>query len=218
METDTNRIRKLGIMGGTFDPIHLGHLRVAEIVRLKFDLIKVIFVPAFCPPHKSIHDMTAAAHRFAMVSKAVAENSYFEVSEIEMRSNCPSYAGDTIRAFKEMYGKDTEIYFITGLDAILTIINWDKSKTYPGLCQFIAATRPGYRKEAIEERIPRDFRPYITIIEEPELSISSTEIRHRVKTNQPIDRMVPKAVMDYIYRCGLYSGNQLTENIGLSQK
>ena len=153
-----------------------------------------------------------------MVSAAIAGNSHFEASKIEIGGSCPTYAGDTIRAFKETYGKDSEIYFITGLDAVLTIINWDKSKTYPGLCNFIAAARPGYQRQEIEERIPHDFWPYITIIEEPALSISSTEIRHRVKTDQPIDKMVPKVVMDYIYRMGLYSGNQLTGDSTLSKK
>jgi nicotinate-nucleotide adenylyltransferase len=206
MGSDKKIIHKIGIMGGTFDPIHFGHLTVAELIRSKFDLEKVIFVPAYCPPHKSMNYITAAEHRFAMVSEAIAGNSSFEASNIEKGFNCPAYAGDTIRAFKELYGKDSEIYFITGLDAVLTIINWDKSKTYPGLCQFVAATRPGYQKPEIEKRIPHDFRPYVTIIEEPALSISSTEIRHRVKTDQSIDTMVPKAVMDYIYRVGLYSG------------
>jgi len=146
MESDKKRIRKVGIMGGTFDPVHLGHLRVAEMVRLRFDIEKVIFVPAYCPPHKQIKDITSAEHRYAMVSAAITGNSRFEASRIEIGCNCPTYAGDTIRAFKEMYRKDSEIFFITGLDAILTIITWDKSKTYPGLCQFIAATRPVYQK------------------------------------------------------------------------
>ena len=198
---------KLGIMGGTFDPIHLGHLTVAEVVRLKFDLEKVVFVPAYCPPHKLIKDITAVEHRFAMVSEAIAGNSNFEASGIEIGCDCPTYAGNTIRSLKELYGKEENIYFITGLDAVLIIINWDKSRTYPGLCRFIAATRPGYKREEIEERIPDDFRPYVTIIEEPALSISSTEIRHRIKTDQSIEQMVPKAVMDYIYKVGLYSEN-----------
>jgi nicotinate-nucleotide adenylyltransferase len=90
------------------------------------------------------------------------------------------------------------------LDAILIIINWDRARTYPGLCQFVAATRPGYDRGKIEGKIPNEFLPYVTILEEPALSVSSTEIRHRVKTGQPIDDMVPKAVMDYIYRHGLY--------------
>jgi len=218
MELEKKNVHKIGIMGGTFDPIHFGHLAVAEFVRLKFDLEKVVFVPAFCPPHKITNNITAAEHRFAMVSAAIAGNAHFEASKIEIGNNCPTYAGDTIRAFKEMYDNQSEIYFITGLDAVLTIINWDKSKTYPGLCHFIAAARPGYNREEIEKRIPHAFRPYVTIIEEPELSISSTEIRHRVKTDQPIDNMVPKVVMDYIYRMGLYSGtnpgkDQLDENL-----
>lgn len=218
MNLEKKNICKLGIMGGTFDPIHFGHLAVAEFVRSKFDLEKVVFVPAYCPPHKLTNSITAAEHRFAMVSAAIAGNFHFEASKIEIGSNCPTYAGDTIRAFKEKYGKESEIYFITGLDAVLTIINWDKSKTYPGLCNFIAAARPGYNREEIEERIPHDFRAYVTIIEELALSISSTEIRNRVKNAQPIDKMVPKVVMDYIYRMGLYSGTQLTEDIALSQK
>jgi nicotinate-nucleotide adenylyltransferase len=194
----------LGIMGGTFDPIHVGHLKVAEVVRSKLTLGRVVFVPANCPPHKSISDITPVKHRFAMVSEAIAGNSRFEASGIEIGHQCPMYAGDTIRAFKKMEGDNTDIYFITGLDAILIIINWDRARTYPGLCQFVAATRPGYNKGEIESKIPDDFRPYITILEEPSLSVSSTEIRHRVKTGQSIEDMVPRAVMDYIYRHGLY--------------
>lgn len=212
MESDTKTMRKIGIMGGTFDPIHLGHLTVAELARSTFALEKVIFVPAYCPPHKAMGDITAAEHRYAMVSKAIAGHSHFEASRIEIGCNCPTYAGDTIRAFKEAYGNESEIYFITGLDAVLTILNWDKSKTYPGLCHFIAATRPGYQKAEIEKRIPHNFQPYVTIIEEPVLAISSTEIRNRVRTNQPIDDMIPKAVRDYIYTWGLYSENQSTSN------
>jgi nicotinate-nucleotide adenylyltransferase len=181
-------------------------------------LEKVVFVPAYCPPHKSVKDISAAEHRYAMVGQAIADNPFFEASNIEIGCNCPTYAGDTIRAFKESSGNNSDIYFITGLDAILTIINWDKSKTYPGLCRFIAATRPGYQKVEVEGKIPPAFRPYVTIIEEPALSISSTEIRNRIKTNQPIDTMVPKEVMDYITSWGLYSENQITDNIVPPQK
>jgi nicotinate-nucleotide adenylyltransferase len=194
----------LGIMGGTFDPIHVGHLKVAEVVRSKLALDRVIFVPAYCPPHKSISDITPVKHRFAMVSEAIAGNPRFEASKIELGHQCPVYVGDTIRAFKEIEGENVNIYFITGLDAILIIINWHRARTYPNLCQFVAVTRPGYDEGEIESKIPDDFRPYITILEEPSLSISSTEIRHRVKTGQSIEDMVPKVVMDYIYRHGLY--------------
>jgi len=195
---------KLGIMGGTFDPIHLGHIKVAEVVLLKFHLEEVFFVTARCPPHKSINDIAPSEHRYAMVELAIKDIPYFKSSRIEMERSCPSYPGDTVKYFKEKYGDNWQIYFITGLDALLTIINWGRARTYPGLCQFIAATRPGYNREKIKKRIPDDFLPYITIIEEPGLSISSTEIRSRVKAEKTIDNMVPKVVRDYIFMCGLY--------------
>jgi len=195
---------KIAIMGGTFDPVHLGHLKAAEVARKELDLHKVIFVTAYCPPHKSVDEISPAEHRFAMVDLAVKDNPYFESSRIEMEQTCPCYAGDTITALQKQYGKEWQIYFITGLDALLTIINWDKAKTYPGLCQFIAAARPGYKKEIVEDSIPEDYLSSITILEEPSLAISSTEIRMQVLNNQPIDKMVPEAVRDYIYQYNLY--------------
>ena len=204
MDSKTEALHKLGIMGGTFDPIHLGHLKVAEVAQSRFSLEKVIFVPASCPPHKSIKDITPFEHRYAMVKLAIKGRAHFGSSLIEMEISCPCYAGDTIKAFKKDYGKDWQIYFITGLDIFQNIMDWDKSRTYPGLCQFIAATRPGYNRAEIEKNIPGDFLPYITILEEPRLSISSTEIRSRVKAQKPIDEMVPKDVRDYIFRWDFY--------------
>jgi len=204
VDANTGNLHKLGIMGGTFDPLHLGHLKVAEVAQSQFSLEKVIFVPACCPPHKSLKDITAFEHRYEMVNLAINDIPHFESSRIEMEMNCPCYAGDTIKAFKERYGEDWQIYFITGLDIFQTIMDWDRSRTYPGLCQFIAATRPGYNREEIEKNIPDDFLPYIAVIEEPRLSISSTEIRSRVKAHKSIEEMVPKAVRDYIVKWGLY--------------
>lgn len=204
MDSTNSNPLKLGIMGGTFDPIHLGHMTVAGTARLRFHLEKVIFVTAHCPPHKSIHDITPSQHRYAMVELAIKDIPYFESSRMEMEKTCPSYAGDTIQAFKETHGDNWQIYFITGLDALLTIINWDRARTYPGLCQFIAATRPGYNKQDIGKRIPSKFMPYITIMEEPRLSISSTAIRSRVRAHQSIDEMVPDDVRDYIIKQRLY--------------
>jgi nicotinate-nucleotide adenylyltransferase len=194
----------LGIMGGTFDPIHLGHLKIADIARAQFHLNKVIFVPAHCPPHKSIKDITPAEHRYAMVDLAIRGIPYFESSPIEMDRSCPSYAGDTILALKELYGNRWQLFFITGIDAILSILNWDRARTYPGICQFIAVTRSGYNREEIEKKIPDEFLPYISIIEDPLLSISSTEIRTRGKNSQSIEKLVPKAVQDYISKWHLY--------------
>jgi nicotinate-nucleotide adenylyltransferase len=195
---------RLGIMGGTFDPIHMGHLKIAGIAWAEFHLTKVLFVTAHCPPHKSIKDITPAEHRYAMVDLAIRDIPYCESSRIEMERSCPSYAGDTILALKELYGIRWQLFFISGLDAILNIINWDKARTYPGICQFIAVTRSGYSREEIEKKIPGEFLPYISIIEDPFLSISSTEIRTREKNSQPIEEMVPEAVQNYILKWDLY--------------
>jgi len=143
-----------------------------------------------------------------MVELAVRDIPYFEAARIEMERSCPSYVGDTILAFKEIYGKDWQIYFITGFDAIVHIVNWERARTYPGICQFIAATRSGYSREEIEKKVPEAFFPYLTIIEEPRLAISSTEIRSRVREKKPIDGMVPKGVQDYIVKGDLYQDTQ----------
>jgi len=195
---------KLGIMGGTFDPIHTGHLTVAEVIRSQFALDKVIFVPSQCPPHKGLSDIAPVEHRYAMVNLAIANNPFFESSRIEIDRLCPTYAGDTIEAFRKMYGKNWKLYFITGLDALLSIISQDRSRTYPGICHFIAAARPGYDSEAIEKSINPDFKQSITLIEEPALAISSTEIRERIKAHLPIENMVPAVVREYIANRGLY--------------
>jgi nicotinate-nucleotide adenylyltransferase len=177
---------------------------VAETIYHKFTLQKVIFVTAHCPPHKSVNDLTPAEDRLAMVEHAIKDIPHFESSRIEMERGCPSYAGDTIEALKNLLGEMWDIYFITGLDALLTIINWDRAKTYPGLCHFIAATRPGYNRDKIEAEIPPAFTPFITIIEEPRLAISSTGIRSRVRAQKPITNMVPNSVENYIVTRGLY--------------
>jgi nicotinate-nucleotide adenylyltransferase len=195
---------RIGIMGGSFDPIHVGHLKVAATARSTMKLQKVIFVTAHCPPHKSLQDLTPIEHRHAMVELAVKDNPHFEPSRIEADRTCPTYAGDTIRHYKEQLGNNAEVFFITGLDALLTIINWDNSRTYPGICHFVAATRPGCDPETIKKNIPLDFLPYVIILEEPLLSISSTEIRSRVKERRSIEGMVPEAVRQYIYSNNLY--------------
>ena len=130
--------------------------------------------------------------------------TFCEASRIEAERSCPTYAGDTINYYKERFGTGWQVFFITGLDALRTILVWDKAKTYPGICHFIAAVRPGCDLEKIKKNIPADFLPSIIILEEPNLSISSTEIRSRVKDHRSIEGMVPEAVQHYISRNGLY--------------
>jgi len=203
-------IRNLGIMGGSFDPIHCGHLAVAEASRVQFNLERVVFVPAYCPPHKSVEDLTPAEHRFAMVNLAIAHNPYFSSSPIEVERSCPTYAGHTIEAFHEIYGKGWKLYFITGLDAILTIINWERARTYPGICHFIAATRPGYSIDEIVKSIPEAFKSFVSILEEPRLMVSSTEIRSRVRSGESIDDMVPPEVREYIFHFKIYTDGKVS--------
>jgi nicotinate-nucleotide adenylyltransferase len=191
-------------MGGSFDPIHIGHLKVAEAARTAMLSQKVIFVTAHCPPHKSLGDLTPLEHRHSMVVLAVQDNPHFEASCIEADRPCPTYAGDTIRHYKEKLGATAEVFFITGLDALLTIMSWDDSRTYPGICHFVAAARPGCDPGEISKKIPPHFLPYVTILEEPLLCISSTEIRSRVKERCPIEGMVPEAVRQYIFSNNLY--------------
>lgn len=191
-------------MGGTFDPIHLGHLKAAERALSHFDLDEVVFVTAFCPPHKSVEDLAPAEDRFAMVELATGEYPNFSSSRIEVARQCPVYAGDTIEAFRDICDDSSRIYFITGLDAILTLINWDKARTYPGLTKFIAVSRPGYDTGQIRGRIPEVFKSSVEFLEDPGFDISSTEIRSRIQTHQSVDSMLPSAVREYIVHNKLY--------------
>lgn len=197
-------MKRLGIMGGSFDPIHNGHLHAAEQTKEVFGLEEVLFVPAYCPPHKSVDDLAPAVHRFEMAKLAVRDVPGFKASPVEFERACYTYAGDTINAIKEEYDVGWEFYFITGLDAILTIINWDKARTYPGISAFIAVVRPGYDLDRIKKELPAEFRPHVLFLQIKGISVSSTEIRDRVRSGMPISGLVPEAVKEYIEVQNLY--------------
>ncbi len=193
-------MKKIGIMGGTFDPIHYGHLVTAEEVRVKFGLTDVIFVPSGNPPHKIGRKITCVEHRYLMTVLATVTNLFFSVSRVEIDRKGPSYAIDTITQLKSMAGDETELYFITGADAFLQMDKWYKAEELVKMCNFVAATRPGYPIERLDNR----FSKYIEIVEVPALSISSTDIRKRVKEGRSIKYLLPEAVEDYIFKNGLY--------------
>ncbi len=192
--------RRIGIMGGTFDPIHYGHLVTAEEVRVEFGLTDVIFVPSGSPPHKINRKITWAEHRYLMTVLATVTNLFFSVSRIEIDRKGPSFAIDTITQFRGIFGEDTELFFITGADAFLEMDKWYRAEDLVKMCRFVAATRPGYPIEKIDTR----FSKYIELIEVPALSISSTDIRKRVVENRSIKYLLPEAVEDYIFKNGLY--------------
>lgn len=197
---------RVGILGGTFDPIHVGHLVTAEAVRNEYKLDKVIFIPAAIPPHKQEQSVTPALHRYIMTVLATYSNPYFEVSPIEMNRPGPSYTIDTIYELIEKYGEDTEFYFITGADAIAEIPTWDRIEELLGICQFIAATRQGClpNVDNIKEYFGELGQKRIHRLNTPELEISSTDIRARIKNGISIKYIVPLPVEQYIYKEGLY--------------
>jgi len=196
------RIFKLGVMGGTFNPIHLGHLVAAETIRDEFKLDEVLFVPSGKPPHKDNDEIASPEHRWMMTLLATASNESFSASAIEIERGGESYTRDTLLQLREIYGKDTEMFFITGADAIVEISTWHKTEDLPKLAKFIAASRPGY-KLAWEKIDPR-FRKSTYLVEVPALAISSTEIRRRVREGKTIKYLVPEAVEKYIYKNHLY--------------
>lgn len=203
METPRS-LKRIGIMGGTFDPIHLAHLFAAEEARFKFNLDKVIFVPCGVPAHKKPYEVTPAEHRYAMVLLATANNPYFEVSRIEIDREGPSYAIDTVMAFRQIYGEDACIYFITGADAVLEILTWKETDKLIRLCKFIAVTRPGYDLSRISEVLGEEYASAIEILQIPGMDISSTAIRQRVRNGEPIRYLVPEMVYHYIMQHKLY--------------
>lgn len=194
---------KIGIMGGVFDPIHIGHLFTAEEARIKFDLDTVFFVPCLHPAHKRNDRVTEIKHRLAMSYLAIKSNPFFKVSEIEINRPGPSYTIDTIKGFREMFGWEAGIYFITGADAFLEIGTWHEHAELFKICTFVAATRPGYDLTKLND----SFKDKLNIMEIPALAISSTDIRFRIRNQLSIKYIVIDEVLEYIYQNQLYVRN-----------
>ncbi|CQR72541.1 putative nicotinate-nucleotide adenylyltransferase [Sporomusa ovata DSM 2662] len=197
---------KIGIMGGTFDPIHVGHLVTAEAVRIEYNLEKVLFIPASNPPHKQDSLVTPAIHRYIMTIMATYSNRHFFVSGIELERSGLSYTIDTVKDLIECYGASTEFYFITGADAVKDLPSWQEIDQLLDLCYFVAAARPGcisYIDQVIKQFGAKGRRS-IQRLATPELEISSTDIRERVRKGRSIKYIVPESVEDYIYKEGLY--------------
>ena len=192
---------KIGLMGGTFDPIHNGHLVAAEEARYALGLESVLFIPAGQPWQKDRTEVTPGEQRLEMTQLATDDNSFFEVSRLELDREGPTYTIETLRAIREMGSETDELYFITGADAILQILSWKRPDEALELATFVAVTRPGHelgdlRSVGVEDRI--------VVLEIPALAISSTDIRRRVREGRPIRYLVPDAVARYIADQGLY--------------
>jgi nicotinate-nucleotide adenylyltransferase len=197
----------VGVMGGTFNPIHLGHLVTAEEALFAFGLREVIFVPAGRPWQKEGVDVAESEHRYLMTVIATAPNSHFQVSRIEIDRTGPTYTVETLRGLRAQLG-DVELYFITGADAILQILTWKDPKEVLSEARFIAATRPGYDLDRLEKELPEGFGDRVHILEIPALAISSTDVRRRVRERRPVRYLLPEGVARYIEKNDLYSGPQ----------
>ncbi len=205
MVAAAHRGRRIGVMGGTFDPIHHGHLVAASEVHSWFGLDEVVFVPTGDPWQKSDRDVSAAEHRYLMTVIATASNPRFRVSRVDIDRDGPTYTIDTLRDLKaEM--PDAELYFITGADALGDIFTWRDVDELFELAHFVGCTRPGYEMgPGTLEGIPSDR---VTIVEIPALAISSTECRERTAKGEPIWYLVPDGVVQYVAKHHLYSTDQ----------
>ena len=194
---------KTGIMGGTFDPIHYGHLLAAEEARRTLGIERLIFVPTGEPPHKRDHRVTSSEDRYAMTLLATAGVLEYSVSRIEIDRRDETHTIDTLRAFIESGIKPEDLFFITGLDAMLSITSWYDYEHIPELCTLVTANRPGYPVSGIES-LPKFIRDKLKYIEIPQFAISSTEIRERARDGRGIRFLVPHLVEIYIESNKLY--------------
>jgi nicotinate-nucleotide adenylyltransferase len=226
---------RLGIMGGTFDPIHLGHLRAAEEIYWAFGLDRIIFVPAARPPHKEEVVIASALHRYEMVSLATVFTPYFTVSPIELTRPGKSYSVETLRELQKMYGSNTSLYFVVGVDAFLEMSGWRQARELFSLARVIVTARPGWRLDEVErlltseqrkilgnprfrylkisgidpERVEREFDPRrVLLVEVVSLDIASREIRDLVEQGRSIRHLVPDTVAAYMAKNRLYQRPQ----------
>ncbi|GAB3214186.1 nicotinate-nucleotide adenylyltransferase [Marinactinospora thermotolerans DSM 45154] len=196
--------RRVGIMGGTFDPIHHGHLVAGSEVAHLFQLDEVVFVPTGQPWQKDTSKVTPAEHRYLMTVIATAENPQFRVSRIEIDRDGPTYTIDTLRELRSIYGPEVELFFITGADALGAILSWHNVDELFDLAHFVGCNRPGHR--LTDTGLP-DGK--VSLVEIPALAISSTECRERVRKGEPIWYLVPDGIVRYINKTGLYLDDRM---------
>lgn len=192
-------IRRVGIMGGTFDPIHHGHLVAASEVADRFGLDEVVFVPTGQPWQKAEEAVTPAEDRYLMTVIATASNPRFQVSRVDIDRGGPTYTVDTLRDLHAEYGPKAQLFFITGADALERILSWKDLDEALELAHFIGVTRPGF--ELTDKHLPADS---VSLVQVPAMAISSTDCRARVARGEPVWYLVPDGVVQYIAKRRLY--------------
>ena len=200
-----NNVRRVGILGGTFDPPHMGHLILAEEARDQLQLDMVLFVPAGDPPHKRGRRLTPVEHRLAMVSLAIADNPAFFLSRVDADRPGPHYTVDMVRIIRDQFPPDVELYFLMGFDSLADLPNWHKPEELVAMCHLVALTRFDVKLDwdYLESRLP-GIRQRVSILDMPELELASHVIQARVRAGRTIRYQVPPPVEAYIYKHHLY--------------
>lgn len=191
-------------MGGTFDPIHHGHLVAASEVAHRFNLDTVIFVPTGQPWQKADREVTPAEHRYLMTVVATASNPRFTVSRVDIDRGGPTYTIDTLRDLRQYY-PDAQLFFITGADALSSIMSWRDWEEMLDMARFVGVTRPGY--ELTKDMLPAQSQDGIDLVQIPAMAISSTDCRQRAASGSPVWYLVPDGVVQYIAKNNLYRPN-----------
>ena len=197
----------IGVLGGTFDPIHNGHLIIAEEARARLNLTEILFVPAGLPWLRMDSPMAAAEHRVQMVRLAIGDKPYFKLSTMEIERAGPSYAVDTIAELKGQFGGGDELFFILGWDSLAELPKWREPERLIKMCHLVAVPRPGYPQpdlKSLEATIP-GLAQRVILLDTPEVDISGSVIRQRVAQGLSIGQFVPEPVDRYIREQGLYT-------------
>ncbi len=192
---------KVGCFGGTFDPVHLGHLIIAEFLTEVAALDKILFIPAGQPPHKPYPPITPTHHRQRMMELAISDNPRFELSLIEMERSGKSYTVETLQSLKNIYSK-TNLFLIIGMDNLVDLPNWKAPEQILDLCTLLVVPRLGFSLEQVDPR----FRDQAVVVRTPLIEIASRDIRQRVREGKSIRYLVPEKVESYIRKHGLYRG------------
>ncbi len=193
---------KVGLFGGSFNPIHMGHLVIATYAREVFELDRVMFIPAGTPPHKTGGNMASVHDRYQMTVLATRADSHFAVSPVELERQGKSYSVETATEMKRIFGEGAQLYFIVGSDSMIDIVDWERADELVRMCEFIVAARPGSDMRKVAQK----YRRKIRVLKAPVSGMSSSEIRDRVSAGLGIRYMVPEVVGRYISDNRLYRG------------
>ncbi len=189
-------MKRIGILGGTFNPIHVGHLTIAQMVHEQLKLDKVIFVPSNLPPHKSNNNVASNKDRYHMVRLAVRGNPRFEVSDYEIKKGGKSYSVETVNYFRDRYPRGTKLFFIIGNDLLPTLRTWKRIDEILKIVSFVSVNRPGFKEEKSKIKVKS-----ITV---PGLQTSSSYVRKRITAGKTVKYLVPENVLNYIEKTRLY--------------